>query len=256
MAAVAGRSPGCDAVSKPATSGGIVIFLGPSLPLEEARQAVDADYRPPVRRGDVDRLLEAGRPDVLGIVDGLFFQSFAVSPKEILRALRAGVVVYGASSMGALRAVELERWGMRGVGRVFELYRSGSLEADDEVAMIYGEDGRRALSQPMVNIRHGLRLARRAGCISRREERWLCGLAKRTYFPQRSFEQVLADGAAGIPRRRLDALRAFLAQRRPDIKRDDALLLLRAVRDEAGRKGLSARPGAGTGNQVRDGVAG
>ena len=40
--------------------------------------------------------------------------------------------------MGALRAAELHVFGMVGVGRVFELFRDGLLEDDDEVAVAHG----------------------------------------------------------------------------------------------------------------------
>src|SRR5262249_36107575 len=98
-----------------------VVFLGPSLPASEALAILDADYRPPVRRGDIDALL-AELPAAIGIIDGEFFQSLAISPKEVLRAIERGVPTFGASSIGALRAVELEPHGMIGVGEVFERY--------------------------------------------------------------------------------------------------------------------------------------
>ena len=50
----------------------------------------------------------------------------------------------GAGSIGALRAAELEAFGMVGEGRIFEAYRSGVLEPydtpfedDDEVAVVH-----------------------------------------------------------------------------------------------------------------------
>ena len=48
-----------------------------------------------------------------------------------------GIHVFGSASMGALRA-ELCPFGMVGVGRIFEAYRDGELEDDDEVAVIHG----------------------------------------------------------------------------------------------------------------------
>lgn len=111
-----------------------VVYLGPSLDLSEAQALLDADYRPPVRRGDLDRV-EAGRAVV--ILDGEFEQSLSVSLKEILRRLEAGSLVAGASSIGALRAAELATHGMIGIGRVFELYRTGRIDGNDEVAVSY-----------------------------------------------------------------------------------------------------------------------
>ena len=95
------------------------IFLGPTLPAEEAARICPAQYHPPVRMGDVFALLPE-RPRIIGIVDGLFHCTPAVWHKEILAALSQGVIVVGAASMGALRAAELAQLGMVGVGRVFE----------------------------------------------------------------------------------------------------------------------------------------
>ncbi len=130
------------------------VFLGPSLPVEEARGILDAVYLPPVAQGDVLRVL-ARRPDVIGFVDGYFDKVPSVWHKEILLALSRGVRVLGASSMGALRAAELADFGMEGVGTIYEWFRSGRLEDDDEVAIVHGpaEEGYVELSDAMVNVR-------------------------------------------------------------------------------------------------------
>ncbi len=72
-----------------------------------------------------------------------------------------GIHVFGSASMGALRAAELAAFGMEGVGAIFEAYRDGALEDDDEVAVVHGpaESGYRALSVALVNIRHTLAAA-------------------------------------------------------------------------------------------------
>lgn len=96
---------------------GVVVFLGPSCDLAAAREILDADYRPPAKRGDITRAVEDGAR-VIGLIDGVFFQDCAVAHREVLAALRAGVRVVGASSMGALRAAELDSLGMEGVGEI------------------------------------------------------------------------------------------------------------------------------------------
>src|SRR5262245_47568616 len=128
----------------------IYVFLGPTLPLEQARAILDATYLPPVAMGGVYALMER-RPKVIAIIDGVFQRVPAVWDKEILFALTQGVRVLGSSSMGALRAAELHAYGMEGVGQVFESYRTGSIEDDDEVAVAHAsaEHGYRALSTPM-----------------------------------------------------------------------------------------------------------
>ena len=70
--------------------------------------------------------------------------------------------------MGALRAAELHSFGMRGVGRIFEAFRDGALEDDDEVAVLHGpaEIGYLAASEPMVNIRETLARADSEGVLA------------------------------------------------------------------------------------------
>ena len=143
-----------------------VVFLGPSLPLADAERELEATYLPPVAEGDVYRAA-CTQPAAIGIIDGYFEVIPAVWHKEILYALKQGIHVFGASSMGALRAAELAAFGMEGVGAVFEAYRDGRLEDDDEVAVLHGpaEVGYPALSEAMVNIRRTLAEAAAAGII-------------------------------------------------------------------------------------------
>src|SRR5690349_21723621 len=93
----------------------LVAFLGPSLPAIEARRlAPGVELLPPVCQGDLSTAVEHHRPRAVLIVDGEFSQSLSVWHKEILHAIHLGIRVLGASSMGALRAAELDRFGMEG----------------------------------------------------------------------------------------------------------------------------------------------
>ena len=119
-------------------------------------------------------------------MDGVFERVPAVWHKEILFALSEGIHVYGAASMGALRAAELDRFGMRGVGEVYRAYADGVLEDDDEVAVAHAgaEDGFRPISDSMVDIRATLerRGVERDRDASRRPPRSLREI-KATFYP-------------------------------------------------------------------------
>lgn len=212
----------------------VYVFLGPSLPVADARAVLDAEYLPPVSCGDITELvLDREPPAAIGIVDGFFEQIPAVWHKEILFAISNGVHVYGASSMGALRAAELHRFGMHGVGRVFDGFASGEYTDDDEVTIVHAaaEDGYRPLSDAMVNLRAGLDAARAAGIISADTATILRDTAKSTYYPDRSWPRLLADGVEkGVPSAELAGLRDYVRAQRPDVKRDDALALLWRMR--------------------------
>jgi len=160
-----------------------VIFLGPSLSHEEARKLLDADYRPPVRRGDLGRLDPATK--VVGIVDGVLLSDAAVGHREILELLRRGVKVIGGGSMGALRAAELSSLGMVGVGRIFSEYSSGRIEGDDEVVLMYDPFTLQGLSEPLINLRLNIEEAARQRVISESDGQVLIARAKTVFLPSK-----------------------------------------------------------------------
>ncbi|NVO58349.1 hypothetical protein HW561_21415 [Rhodobacteraceae bacterium B1Z28] len=136
-------------------SGRDLVFLGPSLSLQEAVALhPEAVFRPPIRFGDLYAILASPPARVL-IIDGYFHAHTPIWQREILSALDAGVEIFGASSMGALRALELAPYGMVGLGEVFRQFESGGIEGDDEVALSHGpaEMGYIELSVPLVDLR-------------------------------------------------------------------------------------------------------
>jgi len=134
----------------------LLAFLGPSLPAAEARRLVPGvELWPPICQGDLSTVVERLHPRAVLIVDGEFSQSLSVWHKEILHALGLGIRVIGASSMGALRAAELDRFGMEGVGEIYAYYRDGWLTSDADVALLHSDadEGYRALTWALVDVR-------------------------------------------------------------------------------------------------------
>jgi hypothetical protein len=211
------------------------VFLGPTLPIAAAAALCDAAFLPPVAVFDLHRLVRAlpkRRPARIAIIDGYFERMAAVWHKEILDALERGIEVWGAASMGALRAAELAPFGMVGVGRVFADLRRGRLGADDEFAVLHGpaESGYVAMSDAMVNLRAGLAAARSRGVIAPAHEAALVELGRARFYRERSWAQLIDDGrAAGLPRGRLDALQRHVAAHPIDVKAADARALLRRL---------------------------
>lgn len=201
-----------------------IVFLGPSLPVDDARQILDADYRPPVRRGD----LPAAHSAPVVIVDGEFGQSLSVSPNEILRLLDSGITVVGASSMGALRAAELHRYGMTGYGWIFEQYLAGRIIGDDEVALAYSPFDLRPVTVPLVNVRYWLARLKAAGAIDTATSRRLFSAARRLFYADRTEPRLRSAIEAVVG---ADQTRRLLAvfDGIPDIKAEDARTALRAL---------------------------
>jgi hypothetical protein len=206
----------------------IHVFTGPTLPREDVLARLDAVVAGPAAFGDVYRAAHQ-RPTAIAIIDGYFERVPATWHKEILWAMAEGVHVFGSSSMGALRAAELCDFGMVGVGSIFEAFRDGVLEDDDEVAVAHGhaDTGYLAVSEAMVNIRATLLRAAREGVVSETTAAELTVLAKRTFYAQRCYPELLQAGAAqGLDAAELGRLRGWVKQGRVDQKRLDAEQLL------------------------------
>lgn len=209
----------------------VCVFVGPSLSaadVESAFSQADAEVTvlPPIEQGDILRLVEE-LPDVIGIIDGQFFHVPAVLHREILLALERGARVLGAASIGALRAAELDGFGMEGIGQIYRLYRSGTIDADDEVAVLHasGDDGFHPLTEALVSIRHNLRRARRRHVISPRTAARALATLKDLHFTRRTRDAVLA----AVPDEERSTLATFWEREAVDLKREDSLRLVRTI---------------------------
>jgi len=212
----------------------IIVYLGPSLPVEKAIAILEADYRPPIRRGDLKKAMRSG-VDIIGIIDGTFFNDSPVGHKEILDVLKKGVTVVGGSSMGALRASELDIFGMVGVGRVYECYRSGRIEADDEVAVTYSPVTGEQLSEPLVNVRYQLKAAERDGIISNAEKDALVSMTAGMHYPDRTYQNMLrlAVDKGALSAKKAASLSVFIEKRPLNLKAEDAVAVLKKIKELA-----------------------
>ena len=214
-----------------------IIFLGPSLSHEKARKIFDADYRPPARKGDFLRL--AADFDVvemaIGFVDGVFLQDYPPTPIEVYHlARKKGVLLVGAASLGALRAVELEKFGMVGIGKIFQLYKTGKVNADDEVAVTFASEGDYQLqSEAMIDIRYNLYLAHKKGVINEKAKSILVRLAKEIYFPHRKYTYILEEARNRYPmlESEINSFGSYIRSNRKSLKEMDAIRLVKYLKE-------------------------
>jgi len=209
-----------------------VVYTGTSISHADARKILDADYRPPVKRHDIRRLLKSP-PEMIGIIDGVFFDNAAVAHREIIEALKNGIIVVGGGSMGALRASELESYGMIGVGKVFEMYRNSIIEADDEVAVTFDGESNEALSIPLVNIRMTIEAAKDAGILSPGQANAIIAIARKLFYPDRNYRNVLFESLKNsiITDIEQKELVDFIKINEIDLKRQDAILVLEKIKE-------------------------
>ncbi|RZN41586.1 MAG: TfuA-related McrA-glycine thioamidation protein [Methanosarcinales archaeon] len=207
-----------------------IVFIGPSLDKEIAKSILDAEYMPPAKRGDLSKAANNNAETIL-LIDGVFFQDCAVAHREILYALKKGVRVIGSSSMGALRAAELDIYGMKGVGKIYELYKNGKLESDDEVALFFDPIYFKPLSEPLINIRYNLRIAEQEGVIDRETGEKLLEIARSLYFPDRTYERIIDLAKSMVSGNVITRFKIFLDHDRRDLKTEDAIKALEMIRD-------------------------
>lgn len=140
------------------SSAAVTVFAGPSaFGLAPALRGPGLAWLPPARRGDIQRLVDAGPPGVAVLCDGVFESVPAVSHAELCRALDAGWQLWGVASMGAIRAWELRHEGMRGFGRVYAMFEQLPDFCDDEMCLLhFPEEPWFPLTEALVNVRHAL----------------------------------------------------------------------------------------------------
>ncbi|WNY28658.1 hypothetical protein MmiEs2_08580 [Methanimicrococcus stummii] len=213
----------------------VIVFLGPSLDLDSARSILpSADFRPPASRGDLEKAA-AENPDIICLIDGVFFEQCSVGHREILAALKKGICVVGASSMGALRASETEIFGMVGIGKVFELYKNKIIESDDEVAVICDPFTNEAVSDALVNIRATLEKAESEKILTADESAALFQIAAEIYYPDRLYDFLIENASASgvLNPESLHSFEKWIRDgNAADIKKEDAIAALKFVSEK------------------------
>lgn len=212
----------------------VAIFAGPSVYGLKDSLFDGFERCPPAACGDVYRAVSRGA-EIIGLIDGYFENELSIWHKEILHALSNGVVVYGAASLGALRAAECAAFGMIGIGEIFESYDRGSRVADADVAVAHApaDLGFEPLTVAMVDVEATLADAERRGAIDQETAAAVLDAARRVHFSQRNWLNVLEPLGAKIP----DApgLAGVLDDHHRSVKTSDAHLLLEEIRRRMGQ---------------------
>jgi hypothetical protein len=209
-----------------------VLYAGPSLyGLDPSLlAAAGVQLQPPVRRGDVQRLVEgADAPGVLIVCDGVFQIAPAVSHAELCGALDARWRVWGVSSLGAIRAHELRREGMRGFGEVHAMFARFDDFTDDELCLLhFPEPPWFPVSEALVNLRHALAVRGADFGIGEAAARLVLADLGRLWFGDRTTERMHQSlcSRGGCSSEQADGLLSWLAAHR--VKTTDLQALLEA----------------------------
>ncbi|MBN2439442.1 MAG: hypothetical protein JXL20_12685 [Deltaproteobacteria bacterium] len=211
-----------------------VIFCGPTLSHPEAGRIMHAVCLPPVKQGDVVSAFYRFRPQVIGIIDGMTYPEVSVWHKDILFALERGVAVYGAGAVGAVRAVELEKAGMVGIGAVYRKLKEMEVFAEDEVLSECAEskEGWIRLSEPLVNLRATFESARDRGVIRQDECAGLITAAGEVFFRERTLEAIFERASRkGLGADVIQRIADYSRDHYVDVQKQDAIALLHAIKN-------------------------
>lgn len=210
-----------------------IVFRGPSISAAEVNKyAPGAICLSPVSQGDILTAVNEFDPSSIVIIDGYFETMPAVTHKEIIWALVQDIVVIGAASMGALRAAELQPFGMIGCGEIFESFCDGRLEDDDEVALTHAprELDFIPTSDSMVDIRATLAAAEEKKIITQEIKMDLLYKIKSVYYKERSYDLCYSFLKEKTDNQEMiERFRNFIISNKINQKNKDALLALKTV---------------------------
>lgn len=218
-----------------------IAFVGPSLPDARRLAAAAITVLPPAVQGDILRATERGAT-AIGLIDGNFEHVAPVWHKEILYALAQGVQVFGAASMGALRAAECAAFGMMGIGEIYRGYVEGERVDDADVALIHGpaELGYLQLTLPLVNVDMTLRRLRERQLLPADDVAAIAAAAAAVFYKERTWTTIVERAALPSSTNRT-RLADLLAAEFIDQKRIDALHLLDALHNAPDQRTVVAR---------------
>lgn len=241
------------------TNAQIVVFCESTISQEEVRSLLAPTDRPvtvcpPATQGDVISAVLARPTVAVALIDVLYDSQPTVWHEELLWCLQQGIGVYGSSSLGAARAVELQPFGAVAVGAVAS-YLSGEevVDESDVVTAVATSAARSALdtglgpnrtsSVPLVSLRATLADATAAGVLSQPQTNQLIQLISTWFHATRTWERVLVAtreiGGAEVSTR----LAQWLQEGVRDLAAEDAIALLgRIASDLSAPGGLALLP--------------
>jgi TfuA protein len=204
-----------------------VVFAGISVSHAQVRALAAAECRPPVKAGDLDKL--AAKGSTVLIIDGELAPGAVLPADEIVRALARGFDIRGASSVGALRASELRKQGMRGSGWVYEAFLRGRIAGTEEIAVLYDPRSFRPLTMPLVTVRFWLDGFVSRGTLAGTDADKAMDALADVKLEDRTYPSLWLRLAETPIAKQITQERETLTCPRYDVKANDAFNLLRSV---------------------------
>lgn len=167
----------------------IQAFVGPSLPKKNRTYYADLgiNFHPPLAQADLISYIDwSSSEDVILIADGYYKNIPSTWHKEILYAITKGYRVIGCSSIGALRAMECEIYGMEGRGSVYQWFKEGILYDDSDVALLHDTIEFDQLTIPICDILATLKSIQ----LDDKLTNYICNIIRQIHFEVRTIKLI------------------------------------------------------------------
>lgn len=169
----------------------IIIFAGPSLNPDLKQKYPENQYKGPALQGDIAHATNCSSANIFVIVDGYYKSVPSIWHKEIIYANNKGKIVVGCSSLGAIRAAELDNYGMIGRGKVYQWYKNNEITRDPDVAVAHGpkEEDYISYTVPIVNIKASLKFSDKE--INEKDIEEVLQISREIFFEHRTMPSLL-----------------------------------------------------------------
>jgi hypothetical protein len=117
-----------------------------------------------------------------------------------------------------------------GIGEIYRMYKSGELESDDEVALVFDPSSGLALSEPLINIRFTLKRAQEEGIIDTVAHEALLTSARSLFYPKRTYRAIVSAAGEAVDEETRERFLHWVHASACDQKKDDAVAALEYIR--------------------------
>ncbi len=209
----------------------IKIYTGLSMSKSDLKKlAPNYIFSKPVARTDLKEDIKNGI-HIIGLVDGVFLNQLAVSPSEIMDCIRHGIKVFGSSSMGALRAAELDQYGMVGVGDIYNLVKKNEDFEDDFLGQTFYEDDLDKRSTPFIDVYLVLKKLHAENVISKDVMSFAIRKFRNMHYSDRGVPRLLDVLSRSRFHDQLKESFYTRMKKMKSTKQEDAIRLVRTIQD-------------------------
>lgn len=207
----------------------IKIYSGLSLSeIELQKRNPEFEFSGPIKRGQLLTDIKSGY-HIIGIIDGFFLNHLAVTPSEIIDCIRCGVKIFGASSMGAIRAADLDSIGMIGIGKIYDLIKKDDSFEDDFLGQTFLEEEYFKTSAPFINVYYNLKKMKELNIITQEVFIFSVKSYRNMHYSERSTSKLTNLLKKSKFNKELTSKIFQKLETTENLKHSDAIMLLNAI---------------------------